>query len=291
MPKVCLGQDGFVNIGQTEDTTTEEILAFAQKEGFQGIELHNLYQPYDSDKARAIQKDYLDRGLEIPGLQTGHITFYNNPISEDKEERGRYIAAIDEALAFDQAIGGIHSTLTPPTLIGEYTSSDYDKALDRYVETIGQVAGVAEKRGIVMAVEPEPHMLMNGGKIREPIEDIRHLLDGVKSKNLAVLLDVCHANFLSHGDPSGFLRKLNGRVSWVHVADNDMGLTPTVGTASHLEFGKGNVDLTKLMRAFKEEVPNLKWLQIDTWENPVPYETARKNRAALVSVLDEIGWR
>lgn len=292
-PKICLGQDGFVNFGWAEkDTTNEEILSFAQEERFQGIELHNLFQPYELNNAGAIRKSYLERGLEIPGLQTGHVTFYNNPISDDPEERKKYVAAIDEALAFDQAIGGTHSTLTPPTLVGDYTASDYDKALHTYVETIGQVAAVAEKRGIVMAIEPEPHMLMNGGKgIREPIEDVLHMLNGVRSKNLCILFDVCHVNVLSHGDPSGFLKKLNGRVSWVHVADNDMSLTPMVGTASHLEFGKGNVDLKKLMSTFKEEVPNLKWLQIDTWENPHPYETARRNRAELVRALDEISWR
>lgn len=291
MPKVCLGQDGFVNLGQTEDTTTEKILSFAEEEHFLGIELHNQFQPYELKDAAAVRKNYLDKGLEIPGLQTGHLTLFNRPISENPDERKEYVADVDVALQYDQAIGGTHSTLTPPVMIGEFTSAEYDAALARYVETIGEVAAVAEKRGIVMAVEPEPNLIMNGGRIREPIEDVKHLLDSVKSKNLCVLFDVCHVNYMSHGDPVGFLRKLNGRVSWVHVADNDMSLTPTVGTASHLEFGKGNVDLKKLMSAFKEEVPGLKWLQIDTWENPLPYETARKNMADLTHVLDEIHWR
>ncbi len=290
IPKICLGQDGFVNLGQTKDTTTDEILSFAQEERYQGIELHNQFQPYELKNATAIRKSYLDRGLEIPGLQTGHLTYFNRPISEDPNERKQYVADVDEALKFDQAIGGVHSTLTPPVMMGEITPTEYDAAMARYVETIAEVAAAAEKRGIVMAVEPEPNLIMNGGRIREPIEDVKHLLDSVKSKNLCVLFDVCHVNFLSHGDPSGFLRKLNGRVSWVHVADNDMSLTPTVGTASHIEFGKGNVDLTKLMRTFKEEVPDLKWLQIDTWENPLPYETARKNRAELVRALKDISW-
>lgn len=291
IPRICLGQDGFVNLGQTEDTTTDKILSFAQEEGFQGIELHNQYQPYELKDAAAVRKSYLDRRLEIPGLQTGHLTYFDRPISENRDERMQYVADIDGALLFDQAIGGTHSTLTPPVMVGEFTPTEYDAAMDRYVETIGEVAALAEKRGIVMAVEPEPNLIMNGGRIREPIEDVKHLLDSVKSKNLCVLFDVCHVNYLSHGDPVGFLKKLNGRVSWVHVADNDLSLTPTVGTASHLEFGKGNVDLKKLMQAFKQEVPNLKWLQIDTWENPRPYETARVNKAELVRVLKEISWR
>jgi len=238
-----------------------------------------------------VRKKYLDMGLEIPGLQTGHLTGLDRPISENPDDRRQYVADVDAALAFDQAIGGVHSTLTPPFMMGEYTPAEYDAAMARYVETIGEVAARAEKRGIIMAVEPEPNLILNGGKVREPIEDVKHLLDSVKSKSLCVLFDVCHVNYLSHGDPSGFLKKLQGRVSWVHVADNDMTLTPTVGTASHIEFGKGNVDLKKLMSTFKQEVPNLKWLQIDTWENPLPYEVAHKNKAELVRVLNEISWR
>ena len=303
IPKICLGQDGFVNLGQTEDTTTDKILSFAQEEGFQGIELHNQFQPYELKDAASARKSYLDSGLEIPGLQTGHLTGFNRPISEDSDERKQYVADVDAALAFDQAIGGTHSTLTPPVvgkweiadshpaMVQDFTSAEYDTAMARYIETIGEVAALAEKRGIVMAVEPEPPLIMNGGRIREPIEDVKHLLDSVKSKNLSVLFDVCHINILSHGDPVGFLKKLNGRVSWVHVADNDFGLTPAARTGTHLEFGKGNVDLKKLMRAFKDQVPNLKWLQIDTWENPRPYETARKNKADLVRALNEISWR
>ncbi len=294
MPKICLGQDGFVNIGQTEDTTTEQILAFAHDQGFQGIELHNLYQPYDLKTADAVKKDYVRRGLEIPGLQTGHITYYNSPISDDADERKRYVAAMDGALEYAQAIGAIHSTITPPMLIGEFTpdqyKDEYQKRLELYIATLQDVVAAAEKRGVVMAIEPEPHMMLNGGKFRDPVVDIKQVLDGISSKNLCILFDVCHMNVLSKGDPSGILRKLNGRVSWAHVADNDLKLTPTVGTATHLAFGEGNVDMERLMRTFKEEVPNLRWLQIDTWENPHPYEVAAKNKAELARILNKISW-
>lgn len=290
MPKICLGQDGFVPVGGTYETDNNAILDFAQKEGFQGIELHVLYQPYDLDNAAQIKKEYETKGLEIPGLQTGHVTYYHNPISDDKDDRRKYVEAIDEALKFDEAIGAIHSTLTPPTLTGEFTQERYLRALDTYIETIGEVVALAEKRGIVMAVEPEPPMILNGGKFRDPIEDIQTLLRGVDSKNLRLLFDISHINILSNGDPPGFLRKLHGKVSWVHVADNDMKVTPSVGTATHLEFGKGNVDMEELMRTFKEEVPDLKWLQIDTWENPAPFDTAKKNRAELVRILQKVGW-
>jgi sugar phosphate isomerase/epimerase len=291
MPKICLGQDGFVNIGQTKDTTNEEILSFAQREGFQGIELHNLFQPYDKGSASTIKKSYAARGLEIPGIQTGHITYYNNPIGDDPAERKRYVEAMDVALQFAEAIGAIHSTITPPVVVGEFSHDQYQKTLELYISVLKEVVAAAERRHVVMAIEPEPHMLLNGGKFRDPMTDISQVLDGIKSKNLCILFDICHANVLSHGDPSGFLRKLNGRVSWVHVADNDMKLTPTVGTATHIRFGEGNVDMERLMQTFKEEVPDLKWLQIDTWENPKPYDVASKNKAELTRILNKISWQ
>jgi sugar phosphate isomerase/epimerase len=291
LPKICLGQDGFVNIGQTKDTTNEEILSFAQSEGFQGIELHNLFQPYDKASASTIKKSYAARGLEIPGIQTGHITYYNNPIGDDPAERKRYVEAMDVALQFAEAIGAIHSTITPPVVVGEFTHDQYQKTLELYISVLKEVVAAAERRHVVMAIEPEPHMLLNGGKFRDPMTDISQVLDGIKSKNLCILFDICHANVLSHGDPSGFLRKLNGRVSWVHVADNDMKLTPTVGTATHIRFGEGNVDMERLMQTFKEEVPDLKWLQIDTWENPEPYDVASKNKAELTRILNKISWQ
>jgi sugar phosphate isomerase/epimerase len=289
MPKICLGQDGFVNTGQGIDTDREAILSFAQKEKFQGIELHSFYEEYDISRAEAIKSDYAKRGLEIPGLQTGHLTFYHNPISDDKQERKEYVDAVGEALKFAQAIGAVHSTLTPPTpMLG--TSEEYLKLLDRYIETLNEVVAIAEERGVVMAVEPEPPMMLNGGNFRDPLEDIRHVLDSVKSKNLCILFDVPHANVLSKGDPSGFLKKLNGRVSWVHFADNDFSLTPMIGTATHLEFGKGNIDTEKLMLTLKQEVPNLRWLQIDTWENSHPFEVAAENRNKLLATLRRISW-
>ena len=85
------------------------------------------------------------------------------------------------------------------------------------------------------------------------------------------------------------MKSLNGRVSWVHVADNDFSLSP-FGTGKHQTFGDGNVDMPKLFAAMKAECPRLAWLQIDTWEHPAPFEAAAKNKKELVRILKEVGW-
>jgi sugar phosphate isomerase/epimerase len=166
---------------------------------------------------------------------------------------------------------------------------EYDTLLSRYIGVVSEVTARAEKRKVVLAIEPEPNLFLNGGGLRNSIEDVQFLLNTVKSKNLAILFDVAHVNIISRGDPVGFLRELNGRVSWVHVADNDFSLSP-FGTGKHQIFGEGNVDMLKLFSALKSECPDLDWLQIDTWEHPAPFEAASQNKKELDRILTAVGW-
>lgn len=288
LPRICLGEDGFVTMGPGPKISREEILSFAQREGFRGIELHAQFEKYDLGSGKATKDYYMHYGQEIPGIQTGHLGFYNPPISEDEETRAEYVSTIDEALAFAQELGAHHSTLTPP-LYTEEMMPEYDALLDRYVSVVAAAVEKAEKRDVVLAIEPEPNLILNGGGRRDSIEDVLYVLNTVKSKNLAILYDVAHVNIISHGDPVGFLKALNGRVSWMHVADNDFSLSP-FGTGKHQTFGEGNIDMYKLFSAMKSEAPGLRWLQIDTWEHPKPFEAASKNKKELQAILSKIGW-
>jgi sugar phosphate isomerase/epimerase len=289
MPKICLGEDGFVKIGGAgAPITRDEILAFAKSEGFQGIELHAQFEKYDLSATREIKEYYSKFNQEIPGLQTGHISFFYPPISEDEQTRSDYVNGIEGAQRFAESIGARHCTLTPPLFTDEM-APEYDKLLDRYISVVERVVGLAEKHNVVMAIEPEPNLILNGGTKRDSIEDVKMVLDRVRSNNLAILYDIAHINIISHGDPVGFLKQLDGRVSWVHVADNDFTLSP-FGTGKHQTFGEGNVDMVTLISAMKEEIPNLGWLQIDTWEHPDPFVAARRNKEELVKILKMANW-
>ncbi len=289
MPKICLGEDGFVKIGGGTPVKREEVLQFAQREGFEGIELHAQFELYTLSLAKNTKKYYEQFGQQIPGLQTGHIGFFYPPISEDEATRREYINGVEDAQRFAESLDAHHATLTPPLFMPNMVV-DYDKLLERYVAVVAEVVARAEKHNVVMAIEPEPNLFLNGGTLRDSIEDVRMVLNAVKSKHLAILFDIAHANILSHSDPVGFLRELNGRISWVHVADNDLSLSP-FGTGKHQVFGQGSIDMKKLFSAMKDHVPNLAWLQIDTWEHPAPFEAAKKNRMELATIIREINWR
>ena len=211
-PSYLLGEDGFVRFVQGPMIRRDEVLSFAKKEGFQGIELHAQFEMYTPGVAKATKQYYANYGQEIPGIQTGHIGFFYPPISEDDATRANYVSAVGDALKFAEELDAHHSTLTPPLFTTEMTP-EYDILLDRYIKVVEQVVEKAEKRNVVMAIEPEPNLIMNGGGLRECLEDVNLVLNTIKSKNLAILYDISHVNIISHGDPVGFLKALKGRVS------------------------------------------------------------------------------
>jgi sugar phosphate isomerase/epimerase len=288
MVRICLGQDGFVRLGPGEPISRDQVLSFAQKEGFQGIELHSQFEGYELSAATSIMEYYSKFNLAIPGLQTGHISFFYPPISEDPDVRKEFVQEVGQAQAFAKSLGARHCTLTPPIFVPEM-KDHYDRLLDRYSAVVEEVVASAEKHDVVMAIEPEPNLFLNGGTIRDSIDDVKWILEKIKSKNLAILYDIAHVNIVSHGDPVAFLRRLNGRVSWIHVADNDFSLSP-LGTARHVTLGEGSVDLVKIFSAFKWELPDLRWFQIDTWEHPDPFVSAHKSKQVLEHTLEETGW-
>jgi len=290
LPKICLGLDGFVTENRRMQYSRDSILKFAQYQGFQGIEIHPDFEIYARGTEDLMKRHYSKFEQSIPGLQTVQITSTYSPISDDKDVRKQYVGAMCDAIEFASKLGAKHSTITPPSFIPGWSHTQYDQSVATFIETVSDVVSFAEKSGVIMAVEPEPDLVLNGGTYRDSIEDVKQLLDSISSKNLQVLYDVAHAHIISGGDPIGFAKQLKGRISWVHVADNDLTFTPQ-GTSKHLEFGQGNVPMKELIHTLKDECgSSLEWLQIDTWENPNPYHTAAKNKRGLENILKEIGW-
>jgi sugar phosphate isomerase/epimerase len=289
MPKICLGEDGFLKLGTMMQPRREEILNLAQHNGFQGIELHSHWETYAPEMAAPLKKYYEEFGQEIPGLQTGHLTGMYPALSDKPNVRQCYVQAVANAIRFIDALGGTHVSITPPWFTTGQTREVYTKNVKRFTEVLQEIVPYAEKYGPVLAIEPEPNLILNGGTFRDSIEDVKEVLDAINSKNLKVLFDFPHVNVLSHHDPVGFLKQLNGRVSWCHVADNDMTLT-MIGTGKHLKFGEGNIDMEGLLRALMETCPGLAWLQIDTWECPDPFSVAAYNGPELARMVKKLNW-
>jgi len=293
MPKFCLGENGFIFGKPWHDLyEKKQILEFAMKQGFKGIELHPYYEPYKRGSEEKIRKEYDSYGLEIPCIQTGNATGLYSPVSPRKETRKKFVETLKDWIEFAHAVGAKNATLSPPHMIPDIITAGYTHKdiVDLFIDTTRQVVELAEKNDVVVSFEPEPQLLLNGGFHRRAIDDVLQVLEEIKSENLKVLYDTTHANTLSKGDPVGFLKALKGRVGWTHIADNDGTLTPYFLSSKHLPFGEGNVDIEGVMRTMKETCPHLEWLQIDVWESTAPFETAEKNKKVIESILKRISW-
>jgi sugar phosphate isomerase/epimerase len=291
---MCLGENGFIfGLPWHERFEKRQILEFAKDEGFDGVELHPYFEPYLRARIKSIVKEYEAYGLEIPCIQTGRATHLHSPISPKAQTRRKFIRLMKEWLGFAHAVGARVSTLTPPNCHSNdirELNLPHEKIIDLFIDSCRQVVDAAEKNHVVLALEPEPQMILNGGFFRKAIDDVWHVLDALDSKYLTILCDTTHAYTLSGGDPDGFLRALKGRVGWTHIADNDGTFTPYALSSKHLVFGKGRINIDQMMRTFKEICPQLEWLQIDVWECTDPFKTAKKNKEILQGILNQISW-
>jgi sugar phosphate isomerase/epimerase len=294
MPKFCLGENGFI-FGQPwhQPYEKKQILEFARDQGFKGIELNPYFEPYKRSRTKRIMKEYDEFGLDIPCIQTGRATGLHSPISPSAQTRRKFIRLMKKWLDFAHAVGATVSTLSPPdSYIHDIVQLGYphEKIVGLFIDTCRQVVEAAEKNHVVLALEPEPQMILNGGFYRKAIDDVWQVLNEIDSKYLTILCDTTHAYTLSRGDPDGFLRALKGRVGWTHIADNDGTQTPYFLSSRHLTFGEGRINIEQLLRTFKETCPHLEWLQIDVWECTDPFGTAKKNKETVQEILNRISW-
>lgn len=291
--KLCLGQNGFL-FGQPwhDMIDKQQILEFAKKEGFKGIELHPYYESFVKDSADRIREEYVSLGLEIPCIQTGFVTGMFSPISTNEDTRKQFVSMMREWIEFAGALRASVAVVSPPQFITEVVAAGYshDDMVNLFIQALNKVVDAAKENKVVLAFEPEPQMILNGGFIRKPIEDTLKVLDEIKSNYVKVNYDVAHANTLSGGDPVGFLKALKGRVGWTHIADNDGWVTPYFFSSNHLAFGEGNINIEAVMKTLKETCPHLEWLEVDVNENTKPFETAAKNKKILEMILKRIKW-
>nr|MDO8133621.1 sugar phosphate isomerase/epimerase family protein [Candidatus Njordarchaeum guaymaensis] len=293
MRKISLGQSGFI-FGQPwhDPIDKEVVLRFAKQEGFDGVELHPYFESFTKDSVKSIKEEYDRYGLEIPCILTAYVSGAYSPINPNEGVRKIFVETMKEMMEFAHALGARVATVSAPMFTGDIIPISYahDEMIRLFIDALIPVVDTAEENDVVLALEPEPQLILNGGFIRKPIEDVLLVLDAIKSKNFEIVYDVTHANTMSGGDPVEFLKALKGRVAWTHIADNDGTFTPYFMTSKHLAFGEGNINIEAVMKTLKETCPQLGWLQVDVWENTTPFETAKKNKSVLESIMKRIKW-
>jgi L-ribulose-5-phosphate 3-epimerase len=115
-----------------------------------------------------------------------------------------------------------------------------DEALNRLSQGLHEVLDYAAPQGVVIAMEPEPGML---------IDSIKHFDDFLKHNdmpNLHLTLDIGHLHCQTEGPIADIIRRSRGRLANVHVEDMK------AGVHEHLMFGEGQIDFPPVITALAE---------------------------------------
>lgn len=117
-------------------------------------------------------------------------------------------------------------------------------ATQRLVESMKTVLEVAASRGITLAFEPEPGMLIE--TLADYAELKRRIADtGANVDPLMLTVDIGHLHCLGETPIAQQLEKYAGEIANVHIEDMQHGVH------EHLQFGDGEIDFPPIIAALK----------------------------------------
>ena len=223
--------------------------------GFDGIELH-LNHP-ESLPVEKIKEKMQDTGMKC--TFTAALEKKNNLISPDQKIRERGIASLNELVDVVAELKGDVLSGVIYAAWGEFTGKMRTKEeWDYCKESLFKSAEYAEKRGVVLALEPvnryETYFLNTAEDTRKLVEEIAH-------PNVRVHLDTYHLNI----EEESFYKAIKTAGEYLyhlHVCENNRGIP-----------GTGHIQWQEIYRALKEINYN-RWAIIESFV-PAIEEIAR----------------
>ncbi|MGA2033491.1 MAG: sugar phosphate isomerase/epimerase family protein [Thermoguttaceae bacterium] len=226
-----------------------DAVALLAEIGYRGVAVtidHTALPPYASYASQRTKR--LRRRLEQLGLRSVIETgarFLLNPrhkheptlVSRDPAGRARrldfYKYAVDCAAELHSDCVSLWSGALPADVSAE-------QAWPWLVEGLGQTLDYAAARGVTVALEPEPGMLVD----RTP--GFENLTAQLGRSDLGLTLDIGHLHCQGELPIAAVIRQWGGRLVNVHVEDM------RAGRHEHLMFGEGEIDFPPVFRALAE---------------------------------------
>jgi L-ribulose-5-phosphate 3-epimerase len=119
------------------------------------------------------------------------------------------------------------------------------EAFARLVGSLREVMSYADQRGVRLAFEPEPGMLVDTlGRYARLLEELEKT--GVDSSRLNLTIDVGHLHCLSEVPISDNIRRWASRLTNIHIEDMRRGVH------EHLMFGEGEIAFEPIFAALVE---------------------------------------
>ena len=282
--RAAFGLNGFQSSESVFSNTFPiwEVLDFAQKEGFEGIELcegwpRGLYPSADDDARIASLRSFFSRyNVKVFSIQTMAAGAFR----KDKGAREAWLKSFAGWARFAHKVGCECIGTWPG---GDLDGQSLEQAIDALVGSLKEVAKIASDEELLCSVEIEPPFVFN------KIEHLIQIIDGVDHPLVKGMYDPSHFDLMngSKGKPEELLERFGvHRLGYIHFTDTDG--TIFGGTSKHLPCGDGHIDVRKSFEIlWKGGYEG--WIMIDAWMTKDPYDACRKGRLAIESARRDFG--
>ena len=231
----------------------EQALCSIASVGYDGVEICLEHPDCARGKVEASRCREMAKLAGELGLEIASVSYHGD--QDDLEERWeRALRAVQVTREFGADVLIVNSPRPGPTAPPDLRQ--------QFREQLAAQLEAAETLGVLLALEPEPGLLVAN------CSDMLELIDWAGSPHLKVNLDVGHA-FLTEDDLIASVRELAGHT--VHTHFEDM----PVGEHRHLVPGEGAMDLPAVLDALRCEDYS-GYLTIDLFDiAEAPEEAAR----------------
>jgi sugar phosphate isomerase/epimerase len=235
------GTNGFA------DHTLNDALDVIAGSGYTAVALtlgHPHLDPFADDweqTSKALAEDLSRRGLRVV-VETG-ARYVLDPWRKHRptlvdREAGARIAFLRRAVEIAQILDAECVSLWSGILPEDVTA---DERWALMVDRLRELVEFAEERGVVLAVEPEPGMLV------ETVADANRLLaDLGDPASVGITFDLGHCVAVEPGGVVAALRAAGARLRNVQIDD----MVP--GVHEHLELGSGELDLAAALDTLRD---------------------------------------
>lgn len=275
--KTAFGLNGFASASRKYKKTFPiwEVLDFAARTGFDGIELHaswpmGIYPKLnESERINALKHLYDAYGLQVFSIQTGA----GGAFSPNTDERKNWLGEFRDQAQFAKAVGCDCIGTWPG---GGQRDQTFKQAIEHLGRSFREAAKITSDLGLTFAFEIEPVFIFNNE------EHLQQILESANHPAVKTIYDPSHFDLMngSTGKPHEMLQRIGvENIGYIHFTDTD-GTRRDGGTSKHLPCGDGHIDVTASFETlWKGGFRG--WMNIDTWEIPDPYDACLKAKRAI----------
>jgi sugar phosphate isomerase/epimerase len=256
-----------------------EVLEFAQREGFEGIELvpnwphKDMYvNPADEAKINSLRGFFARYNLKTFSIQT----FGQESFQSSRTTREGWVKRFAELASFARKAGCECMGFWP---MGDVGGQTIDQAIESLAWSLREMGKIVANEGLVLGIEIEPPFFFN------KMEHMIRILDAADHPHVKAIYDPSHFDVMtgSRGKPHEMVERVGvDRIAYMQFTDSDGTLFHT--TSKHLPCGDGHIDIrASLEMLWRGGFDG--WFMFDAWDTQNPYDACRKGRLAVEAFL------